>query len=163
MSDKPDEKNAGSASDAPPTPDFTAAAEPFLLFETWIAEATRSEINDPNAMAVATADPSGLPNLRMVLMKGLDGPERRDRGLFSIPISKVPRGGSSKATRRRRCSFTGSHCGGRCGSAVRCNRSAPPRRMPTTPRVRAAAGWAPGRRRSRGRSKAGLRSKRPLR
>ncbi len=80
MSDKPDEKNAGSASDAPPTPDFTAAAEPFLLFETWIAEATRSEINDPNAMAVATADPSGLPNLRMVLMKGLDGPERRDRG-----------------------------------------------------------------------------------
>ena len=50
MSDKPDEKNAGSASDAPPTPDFTAAAEPFLLFETWFAEATRSEINDPNAM-----------------------------------------------------------------------------------------------------------------
>lgn len=75
-----DQRDRVPASDAPPTPDFSAAAEPFLLFETWFAEASRSELNDPNGMAVATVDESGLPNVRMVLMKGLDGPERRDRG-----------------------------------------------------------------------------------
>lgn len=52
--------------------DFTAAEEPFALFATWLAEATRSEPNDPNAMALATADADGLPDVRMVLMKGYD-------------------------------------------------------------------------------------------
>jgi pyridoxamine 5'-phosphate oxidase len=60
--------------------DFTEAFEPFLLFEGWFAEAQASEINDPNGMALATADASGLPNVRMVLLKGLDGPGRADRG-----------------------------------------------------------------------------------
>lgn len=60
--------------------DFTEAFEPFLLFEGWFAEAQSSEINDPNGMALATADASGLPNVRMVLLKGLDGPGRADRG-----------------------------------------------------------------------------------
>jgi pyridoxamine 5'-phosphate oxidase len=52
--------------------DFTAAGEPFGLFAAWFAEATRSEPNDPNAMALATADSDGLPDVRMVLMKGYD-------------------------------------------------------------------------------------------
>ena len=52
--------------------DFTAAEEPFALFEQWLAEATKSEPNDPNAMALATVDPDGLPDVRMVLMKGFD-------------------------------------------------------------------------------------------
>lgn len=52
--------------------DFTAETEPFALFERWMADATRSEPNDPNAMALATVDPDGLPNVRMVLLKGLD-------------------------------------------------------------------------------------------
>jgi pyridoxamine 5'-phosphate oxidase len=52
--------------------DFAAAQNPFQLFGTWLAEATESEINDPNAVAVATVDPDGLPNVRMVLLKGLD-------------------------------------------------------------------------------------------
>ena len=52
--------------------DFTEASEPFLLFEQWFADATASEPNDPNAMALATVDSSGLPNVRMVLMKGWD-------------------------------------------------------------------------------------------
>ena len=52
--------------------DFTAADEPFALFETWLNEATKSEPNDPNAMALATVDPDGLPDVRMVLMKGFD-------------------------------------------------------------------------------------------
>jgi pyridoxamine 5'-phosphate oxidase len=65
---------------AAPPEDFTAAAEPFLLFETWYAEAAAHEPNDPNAMSLATVDACGLPNVRMVLMKGIDGPGRPDRG-----------------------------------------------------------------------------------
>jgi len=52
--------------------DFTAAEEPFALFAEWFAEACKSEPNDPNAMALATVDASGLPDVRMVLMKGYD-------------------------------------------------------------------------------------------
>ena len=52
--------------------DFTEAEEPFALFAAWFSEATKSEPNDPNAMALATADADGLPDLRMVLMKGFD-------------------------------------------------------------------------------------------
>ena len=44
--------------------------DPFSLFETWFAEAKASEPNDPNAMALATADSSGRPAVRMVLLKG---------------------------------------------------------------------------------------------
>lgn len=46
--------------------------DPFRLFDTWFEEARASEPNDPNAMALATADADGLPNVRMVLMKGID-------------------------------------------------------------------------------------------
>jgi pyridoxamine 5'-phosphate oxidase len=52
--------------------DFTAADEPFALFEAWLNEAIKSEPNDPNAMALATVDPDGMPDVRMVLMKGFD-------------------------------------------------------------------------------------------
>jgi len=52
--------------------DFTTADEPFALFEAWLNEAIKSEPNDPNAMALATVDPDGLPDVRMVLMKGFD-------------------------------------------------------------------------------------------
>lgn len=52
--------------------DFTEAAEPFRLFAEWLADAEESEINDPNAVAVATVDPDGLPDVRMVLLKGFD-------------------------------------------------------------------------------------------
>lgn len=60
--------------------DFTAADEPFALAAAWLAEATAAEINDPNAMALATVDAAGLPNVRMVLLKGIDGPAHADRG-----------------------------------------------------------------------------------
>jgi pyridoxamine 5'-phosphate oxidase len=52
--------------------DFTAADEPLRLFAQWLDEATTSEPSDPNAMAVATVDADGLPDLRMVLLKGFD-------------------------------------------------------------------------------------------
>jgi pyridoxamine 5'-phosphate oxidase len=60
--------------------DLTAASEPFALFETWLGEAAASEPNDPNGMALATVDPAGLPNVRMVLLKGVDGPHHPARG-----------------------------------------------------------------------------------
>ena len=46
------------------------ATDPFTLFDAWFAEARTSEPNDPNAMALATATPTGAPSLRMVLLKG---------------------------------------------------------------------------------------------
>lgn len=52
--------------------DFTEADEPFALFSAWLAEAEKTEVNDPNAMALATTDADGLPNVRMVLLKGID-------------------------------------------------------------------------------------------
>lgn len=46
--------------------------DPFDVFADWMAEAERSEPNDPNAMALATADAHGVPSVRMVLLKGVD-------------------------------------------------------------------------------------------
>lgn len=54
------------------TPDFTENSEPFALFADWMAKAEACEPVDPNAMALATADASGMPNVRMVLLKGAD-------------------------------------------------------------------------------------------
>jgi pyridoxamine 5'-phosphate oxidase len=54
------------------TGDFTEAAEPWALFFAWMTEAQASEPNDPTAMALATADADGLPDVRMVLLKGAD-------------------------------------------------------------------------------------------
>ncbi len=51
---------------------ITQTGDPFMLFDDWFAEAEKSEPNDPNAMALATADADGLPNVRMVLLKGVD-------------------------------------------------------------------------------------------
>lgn len=51
---------------------FTERDDPFQLFAEWFEDAKKSEPNDPNGMALATADDSGLPNVRMVLMKEWD-------------------------------------------------------------------------------------------
>jgi pyridoxamine 5'-phosphate oxidase len=50
--------------------DFTEENEPYALFGTWLEEAAKTEPNDPNAVALATVDETGLPNVRMVLLKG---------------------------------------------------------------------------------------------
>jgi pyridoxamine 5'-phosphate oxidase len=52
--------------------DFTQASEPWDLFASWLKEASASEPNDPTAMALATAGEDGMPNVRVVLMKGAD-------------------------------------------------------------------------------------------
>lgn len=53
----------------------TADEDPIEMFHEWLREAETSETNDPTAMTLATADPSGRPSARMVLLKGAD-----DRG-----------------------------------------------------------------------------------
>jgi pyridoxamine 5'-phosphate oxidase len=45
------------------------ASDPLALFDAWYAEAQKSELNDPNAVALATATADGSPSVRMVLMK----------------------------------------------------------------------------------------------
>jgi pyridoxamine 5'-phosphate oxidase len=64
----------------PQAGDFAAAEEPFALFEAWFAEATVHEPSDPNAFSLASVDSSGLPNVRIVLLKGLDPPGADARG-----------------------------------------------------------------------------------
>jgi len=51
---------------------MTDAPDPYLIFAEWMAEASASEINDPNAMCLATSTPQGRPSARMVLLKGQD-------------------------------------------------------------------------------------------
>jgi len=63
---KPESLNASQLADS----QIPAGAEPFALFDAWFAEAQASEINDPNAMALATANADGAPSVRMVLLKG---------------------------------------------------------------------------------------------
>jgi pyridoxamine 5'-phosphate oxidase len=77
--------------------DFADAAEPFTLFEAWLGEATEKEINDPNGMALATVDAAGLPNVRMVLLKGIDGPEENPRGFVFYTNLESAKGGELKA------------------------------------------------------------------
>ena len=50
---------------------FEDEANPIDLFKKWFAEAEKSEINDPNALSVATSNKDGIPSVRMVLLKGL--------------------------------------------------------------------------------------------
>jgi pyridoxamine 5'-phosphate oxidase len=52
--------------------DFTAADEPLRLFARWLDEAATSEPSDANAMALATVGADGMPDVRMVLLKGFD-------------------------------------------------------------------------------------------
>lgn len=52
--------------------DIFTREDPFALFEDWLKVAREKEINDPNAMAVSTADADGFPDVRMVLLKDVD-------------------------------------------------------------------------------------------
>ena len=54
------------------------AENPLALFDEWLETASKSEINDPNAMSLATATPDGIPSVRIVLLK------RRDERGFSF-------------------------------------------------------------------------------
>lgn len=49
-----------------------AGGDPFALARTWLADATEQEPNDPDAAALATVDDAGMPNVRIVLMRGIE-------------------------------------------------------------------------------------------
>lgn len=49
-----------------------AGDDPFAIARSWLAEAEKTEVNDPNAIALATVDSDGLPNARMVLLKEIE-------------------------------------------------------------------------------------------
>jgi pyridoxamine 5'-phosphate oxidase len=87
-------------------PDYFGASDPFALFETWFAEAKTHEPNDPNAMSVATVDATGMPNVRIVLLKGLDdtahGP---DRGFVFYTNHQGAKGRELLATRKAALNF----------------------------------------------------------
>ena len=61
-------------------PQIPETSDPFELFQLWFGNAKAAEPNDPNAMAVATVDGSGMPNVRMVLLKGVDEANVSARG-----------------------------------------------------------------------------------
>ena len=52
--------------------DWIDAGDPVALFDQWLSDANETEPNDPNAIALATVDSDGLPNVRMVLLKEIE-------------------------------------------------------------------------------------------
>ncbi|ACL56075.1 pyridoxamine 5'-phosphate oxidase [Methylobacterium nodulans] len=67
--------------------DFTVRSDPWTLFQDWFAEAVASEPEDPDAMALATAGRDGLPDVRIVLLKGCD-----ERGFVFYTNSRSMKG-----------------------------------------------------------------------
>ena len=78
------------------------------LFAQWLAEAAEREINDPEAMTLATVDADGLPDARMVLCKQAD-----ERGFVFYTNAESAKGRELAARRRRRRCSTGSRCAAR--------------------------------------------------
>jgi pyridoxamine 5'-phosphate oxidase len=68
--------------------DFTDLSDPFQLFRDWMKDAEAAEPNDPNGMALSTVDADGLPNVRMVLLKGFD-----ERGFVFYTNTQSQKGG----------------------------------------------------------------------
>lgn len=90
---------------APQAGDFAAAIEPFALFNDWFDEAKAHEPNDPNAFALATVDPAGLPNVRIVLLKGLDPADHAARGFVFYTNFESAKGEELLATRKAALNF----------------------------------------------------------
>ncbi len=76
MSKKPNKETSYeeqvAANTKPPKEKMFRADDPYVLFGAWMEEAKAGEPNDPNAMSIATVDENGLPDVRMVLLKGVD-------------------------------------------------------------------------------------------
>ncbi len=88
--------------------DFTAARDPFALFEAWFQDAVKSEPNDPNGMALATSDVSGMPNGAHGSAQG--GRRRRHAGTRVRVLHQhreLPRERSLPPTHGPACYFTG--------------------------------------------------------
>lgn len=79
---------------------IAAGADPFALFAEWMKQAEASEPNDANAMALATADADGVPNVRMVLLKGVDA-----KGFVFYSNSQSIKGGELAANSHAAINF----------------------------------------------------------
>jgi pyridoxamine 5'-phosphate oxidase len=91
-----DPTQAAPAPDRQPEP----ADDPIVLFNAWFAEATQNEPNDANAMTLATADASGAPSARMVLLKGVE-----QRGFVFYTNTESRKGGELAANPRAALMF----------------------------------------------------------
>lgn len=80
--------------------DVFTREDPLALFAEWLALAARKEPNDPNAMALATVDPDGLPDVRMVLLKDFD-----ERGLTFFTNTESAKGRQLAADPRAAACF----------------------------------------------------------
>ena len=99
------DKAKGEFYTGPQAGDFAAADEPFALFETWFADAQAHEPNDANAMALASVDASGMPNVRMVLLKGVDAIDRPGRGFVFYTNLESAKGAELIASRKAALCF----------------------------------------------------------
>ena len=135
--------------------DFTEADEPLRLFAAWFSDATRSEPADPSAMTLATVDADGLPNARMVLMKGFD-----EQGFVFYTNLDSQKGRELGATPKGALVFHWKSLSRQVrlrGPVERVEDHAP---TPISPPARGSPRSAPGPASSRPRSKAAWRSRR---
>ena len=79
---------------------FEDRDNPIELFKKWFSKAEENEINDPNAVAVATSDKSNQPNVRMVLLKGLS-----DKGFVFYTNFNSKKGGELKDNQKSSMCF----------------------------------------------------------
>jgi len=101
MADEP----TGEYYTGPQAGDFAQADEPFALFQAWFAEAQAHEPNDANAMALASVDMSGMPNVRMVLLKGVDAIDQPQRGFVFYTNLESAKGVELLAARKAALCF----------------------------------------------------------
>ena len=81
---------------------FQDLENPVELFRIWFSDAEKKEINDPNAVAVATSDKDNQPNVRMVLLKGLS-----DKGFVFYTNFNSKKGEELKKILKLLCAFIG--------------------------------------------------------
>jgi pyridoxamine 5'-phosphate oxidase len=80
--------------------DIESGLDPMVMFDLWMQAAEASELNDPNAVALATATHDGIPSVRMVLMKGAD-----DRGFIFFTNAASQKGTELKENPRAAMCF----------------------------------------------------------
>jgi pyridoxamine 5'-phosphate oxidase len=81
---------------------FEDLDNPIELFKKWFAKAEKTEINDPNAVAVATSNKDNQPNVRMVLLKGLS-----EKGFVFYTNFNSKKGSELKENLKHQCAFIG--------------------------------------------------------
>ena len=136
---------------------IAAGADPFALFAEWMKQAEASEPNDANAMALATADADGVPNVRMVLLKGADA-----NGFVFYSNSRSIKGDELAANPKAALNFHWKSLRKVVRVKAPSRRSAMPKPTPISPPGPRTARSAPGLRPSRAPWKGALCSRRPL-